>query len=238
MILTHRRVINSNNRLKIVSTNSTLIIGAGTLNGAVGITTQTVSAAQSTVSNVFNAIVGSDGQQVFREMTNDPNIFSIHVADDSDFGNFSKGFAVYQTMDFGMYTTKACAGILADDDAQIVVTRQTGQVQAHNLSVGEYVLIRGSNTVPNIDGIHKVTKVDAVDVNKFYIDQYIEQEGTAGNIYPLRNVRFGNYLALQSALTEKVNNVKNFLLNLITSDPLSGSYLSLADSSDSIISLP
>ena len=126
---------NSNNRLRITSTNSSLIIGAGTLNGPVGITAQTISAAQSTVSNVFNAIVGSDGQQVFREMDNDPNIFSIHVADDSEFGNFSKGFAVYQTMDFGMYTTKACAGVLADDDAQIVVTRQTGQVQAHNLSV-------------------------------------------------------------------------------------------------------
>jgi hypothetical protein len=109
-----------------------------------------------------------------------------------------------------MYTTKACAGVLADDDAQIVVTRQTGQVQAHNLSVGEYVLIRGSNTVPNIDGIHKVTSVDPTDINKFYIDQYIEQEGNAGNIYPLRNVRFANYFALQSALTEEVNGVNRY----------------------------
>jgi len=201
---------NNNNRLKITSTNATLIVGSGTANGDVGITAQTYSAVQSTVSNLFNAIVGSDGNQVFREMANDPNIFSIHVADDSDFGNFSKGFAVYQTMDFGMYTTKACAGIQSDDEALIAVTRQNGDVQAHNLTVGDYVLIRGSNTVPSIDGIHKVTRVDGTDNNKFFIDKYIEQEGNVGNIYPFRNVRFSSEQALLSALTEQINGVYKY----------------------------
>ena len=69
---------NSNNRLKLLSNNATLVIGAGTSNATVGLSAQTYTAATSVVSNVFNAIV--NGVEVFKEMTNDPNIFSIWVA--------------------------------------------------------------------------------------------------------------------------------------------------------------
>jgi hypothetical protein len=198
---------NSNNKLQLTSTNSTLIIGTGTANSTVGLIAQTYSATQSTISNVFDALVDANGNPSFIKMENDPNIFSIWVADNSEQGNFNQGFAVYQTMDFGMYITKACAGIEAGDDAQIIVSRQVGETQAHNLQVGEYVLIRGSTTVPNIDGIHQVTSIDANNPRKFFIDEFIEQEGGIGNIYPLRNVRFPDYQSLQNATTASLNGV-------------------------------
>ena len=159
---------------------------------------------------MFNAIVGSDGNQVFREMNNDPNIFSIWVADNSEQGNFNQGYAVYQTMDFGMYITKACAGINPGDDAEITIARQTGDTQAHNLIEGDYILIRGSTTVPSIDGIHRVTGVDTSNITKFYIDEYIDQEGGTGNIYPLRNVRFSNKTALEQSINQQQNGVYRY----------------------------
>ena len=92
---------NSQNKIHISSTNSTLVIGAGTANSTIGLVAQTYSATEGPVSNVFNAIVGSDGNQIFVEMNNDPNLFSIWVADNSEFGNYNLGHEIYQTMDFG-----------------------------------------------------------------------------------------------------------------------------------------
>lgn len=201
---------NSNNKLQITSTNSTLIVGTGTANSTVGLTAQTYSATQTTISNVFDALVDANGNPSFIKMENDPNIFSIWVADNSEQGNFNQGYAVYQTMDFGMYITKACAGQVEGDDAQIIVARQSGDTQAHNLQVGDYVLIRGSTTVPNIDGIHQVTDIDPNNPSKFFIDEYIEQEGGIGNIYPIRNVRFSDYQALQNSASASTNGVYTY----------------------------
>ncbi|MAI03253.1 MAG: hypothetical protein CMQ75_01825 [Gammaproteobacteria bacterium] len=197
---------NASNKLRLTSTNSTLVIGAGTGNTTVGLTAQTISATQSTTSAVFNALVDNNGNPVFQEDANDPNIFSIWVADDSEFGNYNLGYQIYQTMDFGMYTFDICAGPEAADEAEIKVNRQTGDVQAHNLAVGDFILIRGSNSVPNIDGVHKVTKISN-QVNKFFIDAFIEQNGNTGNVYPLRKMRFSTYTALEADRQVKVNNV-------------------------------
>jgi hypothetical protein len=191
------RAANSNNRVKITSTNPTLIIGAGTANSDVGLTAQTYSATQTTVSNVFEAIV--DGNTIFRKMDNDPNIFSIWVAKwradelTSSQINSDVGFAMYQTMDLGWYITRACAGIDAADDAQLTIATPSGTPDAHSLQVGDFVLIRGSNTEPSIDGIHRVSGVDANNDDKFFIDIYINKEGNVGNVYPIRNVRFSTY---------------------------------------------
>ena len=198
---------NNNNRLQLTSTGSTMIIGAGTANSTVGLIAETVSATQTQVSNVFNAFVGSDGNQVFQEMENDPNSFSIWVADNTEPGAVTNsGYNVYQTMDFGMYINKACAGINDSDDALINVTVADSNVQAHNLIVGDYVFIRGSNTVPSIDGIHQVTQVAPNNIT-FYIDEFIEEEGSAGNIYPLRNIRFANFTTLNNNYNAQVNGV-------------------------------
>lgn len=199
---------NSNNKLKLISTNSTLVIGAGTANTTVGLTAQTYTATATAISNVFNAIVGSDGNQVFRQMDYDPNLFSIWVADNSNSDEEYDGYAVYQTMDFGMYIGRACAGITAADDAQISVAMPTGVTQAHNLTTNDYVLIRGSTTVPNIDGIHRVTGVK--DITTFYIDVYLEKEGGTGNIYPLRNVRFASSTNLFANYNSTVNGIRKY----------------------------
>ena len=189
---------NQQNKLYITSINSILTIGAGTANATIGLTAQTFSATQSGISNVFNAIAGSDGNPMFRDVTNDPNVFNIWVADDSEFGSFNKGYEVYQTMDFGMYTDDICSGIESADEAQIDIVRQSGDIQAHNFVVGDYVLIRGSDSVPSIDGIHQVTKVDTNNQARFYIDEFIETNGSVGNIYPLRKMRFGTYAELEA----------------------------------------
>ena len=50
--------------------------------------------------------------------------------------------------------------------------------QAHNLEVGDYVMIVNSTSTPSCDGIHKVTKLgDAGQPQTFYIDFYIEECG-------------------------------------------------------------
>jgi len=198
---------NSNNRLKLTSTNSTLIIGSGTANTTLGLTAQTLSATQTTTSNIFNAFVGSDGNQVFQQMTNDPHIFSIWLADNVGDNDSNSGYAVYQTMDFGMSITKACAGINDADDALISVKLSDGNIQAHNLAADDYVFITGSNTVPSIDGIHRVTAVSSSNILTFYIDEYIQEEGTVGNIYPLRNVRFADFNTLDNNTNSTVNGV-------------------------------
>lgn len=198
----------SNNKLKLISTNSTLVIGAGTANTTIGLIAQTYTATATAISNVFNAIVGSDGNQVFRQMDYDPNLFSIWVADNSNTSEEYNGYAVYQGMDFGMFIMDACAGVTAADDAEITVGMPDGVVQAHNLTTNDYILIRGSTTVPNIDGIHKVTGIK--DTKTFYIDVYLKEEGGAGNIYPLRNVRFANHVDLLANYNTKVNNIYKY----------------------------
>ena len=198
---------NNNNRLQLTSTGSIMEIGAGTANSTVGLIAETISATQTQVSNVFNAFVGSDGNQVFQEMENDPNSFSIWVADNTEPGAVTNsGYNVYQTMDFGMHIKKACAGNNDADDALINVAVADSNVQAHNLIVGDYVFIRGSNTVPSIDGIHQVTQVAPNNIT-FYIDEFIKEEGSAGNIYPLRNIRFANFTTLNNNYNTQVNGV-------------------------------
>jgi len=198
--------VNQSNKVKLTSTNSTLVIGSGTANSTIGLIAQTYSATQSQVSAVFNALVDANGVPVFKEQSNDPNIFNIWVADDSEFGNYNLGYQVYQTMDFGMYTYDICAGVVSADEAQIKVRRQTGDTQAHNLSIGDYILVRGSDSVPNIDGIHRVTRIDN-DPAIFYIDEFIETNGHVGNIYPLRKMRFKSYADLEANRQDKVNDI-------------------------------
>ena len=117
-------------------------------------------------------------------------------------------------MDLGMYIKNSCAGIISADEAQVTVARSpSSATQAHSLVLGDYVFIRGSTTVPSIDGIHQVTRVDASNNAIFYIDEYIEQEGKGGNIYPLRKVRFNSYSELDSNKNLQINGVYKYNFN-------------------------
>ena len=190
---------NSNNRLKIVSTNEEMTIGSnGTANVTLGITPQTYFATTSTISNEFQTVrydILGNAVTVFEKVENDPFLFSIWTADNSEKSNINAGYNVYQAMNFGMHITRACAGVEEADEALIEIdmadyTRDYPVF--HNLNVGDYVYIAGSNTVPSIDGVKKVTRIDSDKPYAFYIDEYIDEEGSAGNVYPMRSVRFSS----------------------------------------------
>ena len=64
----------------------------------------------------------------------------------------------------------------------------------HNLSVGDYVMLVNTTTVPNIDGIHRVTRVgDISEPKSFYIDRFIEECGNAPQVFTLRSARFTSH---------------------------------------------
>ena len=86
-------------------------------------------------------------------------------------------------MDFGIYTYDICGGIESADEADKNLS--IGEVQAHNLIVGDYVLNEVVTVTPNIDGIHKVVRVSPDRSDKFYIDEFIEPNGNTGNIHPI-----------------------------------------------------
>ena len=159
-------------------------------------------------------------------MENDPNVFSIWVADSKENSSgSSSGYSVYQTMDFGMYITKACAGIVDSDDAQVTIKIADSTAQAHGLAIGDYVYISGSNTVPSIDGVHQVTAEDSASNLIFYIDEYIQEEGNLGNVYPLRNVRFASFSSLDANYNTTVDGV--FKYNFAGLRPVSYTHLTL-----------
>lgn len=197
-------------RLRLTSTNPEFIIGAGTENETVGLIEKTYEATQTIVSNEFNGTLGSDGNDIFQQVANDPHVFNIWVADDSEDVMSGIGYSVYQTMDFGFSVGAAYPGDTLADDAVISVARPSGYTQAHTFSVGDYVLIRGSNTSPSIDGIRRVTKVDGNDGSIFEIDTFITSEGDVGNIYPLRNVRFASYSNLVNEYNTKINGIYTY----------------------------
>ena len=181
--------------VNIISTNPTLVLAGqndpfllqagisefGTIN-------------QVTDDTIDNSIVPAEWIDISHE---DPALFNVWVANDSDSTvesiNTIKtkffGWNVYQVQNNGLFPTTAaecpiCAGATTADgnDAQITTN------VSHNLVVGDYIMLLNTTTVPNIDGIHKVTKVEGTDV--FYIDEYIDQCGSASSIMLLRSARF------------------------------------------------
>ena len=69
---------------------------------------------------------------------------------------------------------------------------------AHGLRVGDYVQLLNTTTTPNIDGIHKVTKI-GTNEKVFYIDEYIEKCGNAVAVQPV-TTRFADYSQKQLAV--------------------------------------
>ena len=70
-----------------------------------------------------------------------------------------------------------------------------------NIIAGDYIMIVNSTTVPNIDGIHKVSSVHPTETNSFYIDTFIETSGNAPGIFVLRSSRFNTIADMNESLT-------------------------------------
>ena len=190
------------NRIKITSTGTSLTLGDTTFNSIAGITTGTIDAVEGTVQNVFdpNQFGGAPV-----DPSEDPATFNILVTDDSDFeissveGINTKFFGynilqVTQNSDplFSQSTDGShcgiCAGTATSDGNDAEVTTNVD----HGLQVGDFVLLLNTTTTPNIDGIHKVTKLGTGSNagRIFYIDEFIKECGNAVSIMPLVNTRF------------------------------------------------
>ena len=101
-----------------------------------------------------------------------------------------------------------CAGTATSDgnDAEVSIADSTNLPIAHGLEIGDYVMLVNTNTKPEIDGIHRVTKLgDLNNPSKFYIDRFIETCGSAQEVYVLRNCRFEHKEALDTTVGSGAN---------------------------------
>jgi hypothetical protein len=217
-------VSDAGNFLNITSTNPTLTLPASSTDSFLvqaGIT-KTGVISQITNDTLENTFVSSEWTNISHT---DPALFNIWVANDSDYevkdinGITTKhfGWNVLQVQNKGLYTADLqnnavdeftrdepcgiCAGAATADgnDAQITVHVN------HGLKIGDYVMVLNTTTTPNIDGIHKVTKIK--DSTTFYIDQYIDKCGSSSSIMTLRPTRFTSIEDRNAALQSDSWNV-------------------------------
>ena len=199
-------VSNAGNVLNITSANSTLTLA----DSGDAFLTQ----AGITSSGVISLISDSSQSNTFipAEWTNvshtDPALFNVWVSNDSDYQLTSIGgvkakhfdWNVFQVQNNGLYTADLvnnptdpltkdepcgiCSGSMTADgnDAQVTVNKN------HGLAIGDYVMLLNTTTTPNIDGIHKVTKIGSS--TEFYVDRYIDKCGSASSVMLLRPTRF------------------------------------------------
>ena len=150
----------------------------------------------TSIQNIFNE---NEWQRL--DDSDDPALFNIWVVNDSDYGVEGLGslktkfysWNVFQVQNHTLFTKGQddepcgiCAGTATSDgnDAQITTN------SAHGLVAGDYVMLTNTTTQPNIDGIHKVTQVDAADNKVFFIDKFIDVCGNASSVMVLRPQRF------------------------------------------------
>lgn len=192
--------------LILTSNENYLEIGTDSVLDALGIqptatlgTGEEVAITSSQSEEIVNEFIESEWLDISHT---DESLVSIWVTDDSEFQynildsrqvRFN-GWNVYKFMNFGYYSDDSdscsiCAGTATADgnDAQITLNAP------HSLQVGDYVMIHNSTTIPSVDGIHTVTRVDSVDSKVFYIDMYIEECGISPSIHVMRNMRFAEY---------------------------------------------
>ena len=179
---------NVNNNVIITSSNSTLIIGAGTANSAIGISSGTFN-AEELVQNTFNA---SDWTQV----TDPATSLKIWLLDNEGTRSLSTsrkvGYNLYQVFDFDFEIDECCAGNRTGDNALV------STINEHNLQEGDYVILINTTCTPSLDGIHQVSGVE--NPNYFYVDQFIEEKGYGGKMLVLRPTRFNNNTELNNTL--------------------------------------
>ena len=195
--------------VNIISTNDTLVLAGqdDSFLSQAGIS-EFGTVNKVTDDTISNSIVAAEWIDISHK---DPALFNVWVANDSDYSvesiNTIKtkffGWNVFQVQNNGLYPTDAaecpiCAGAATADgnDAQITTNI------SHNLAVGDYIMLLNTTTVPNIDGIHRVTKVEGTD--RFYIDEYIDKCGNASSIMLLRSTRFDT-IADRTAALETTN---------------------------------
>ena len=211
------------NAIKFESTNASLNLGDTDFNSQTGLQTGIIYAAEGDIDNNWD----TEHYAYFDPIVDDPALYNILIADDSDFEIESFGDVVTkfwgwnvlqvtqrriwkypgQWEDSNLYslpsatknaatvaaggtatTCGICAGLSSKDGNDAEITTNL----PHQFQVGDYVQLLNTDTTPNINGIHKVTKIDPNDAYVFYIDEFIEKCGNAQSIMPLVTTRFKN----------------------------------------------
>jgi hypothetical protein len=200
-----------NNRIKISSTENVLNIGNTDFNTISGLPSGELVSLEEDILNEFDP---AEWQDISDQ---DPALISIWVADDSAYevnevqSVQTKFYSwnVFQAQNSILYTKSTdgtdcgiCAGTATRDGNDAEVTTNID----HKLQVGDYVMLLNTTTVPNIDGIHRVTKLGVGSNGNriFYIDRFIEECGNAVSVIPLRTQRFNTVEELETA-TSTVN---------------------------------
>lgn len=193
--------------LVIDTASSYLEIGSSEFLQEIGLgATETNSQGQSVavISSISDTINNSFIETEWTDISDDDeSLATIWVQDDSGFEydvlaqrqiRFNS-WNVYKFMNFGYFSSDAdgcsiCAGNTTADgnDAQITFNAD------HNLHVGDYVMIHNSTTVPSVDGIHRVTRIDQFNPRVAYIDMYIDECGTCSTIHVMRSIRFAEFV--------------------------------------------
>ena len=174
----------------------------------------------TSIENQFNA---SEWQNIDAQ---DPALYSIWTSTDAGLEYDQLGpsgqktqikynnWNLFQTMNMGWFTTDTdsngmeicsiCAGTATSDgnDAQVTLNSD------HNLRDGDYVMLLNTTTVPNIDGIHRVTRISPTNGTQFYIDRFIEECGKAEQVFVIRPVRFPTISGRDLLISEQWYNLK------------------------------
>lgn len=190
--------LNVNNSVVLNINAENFRINQGTANEFIGFQVGEIS-SNTIIDNTFKE---NEWQKI-----SDPLSFSVWVQNNrakfiSDNITQSSGYNVYQVFDFEYEIEEICAGEFEGDDALVKF------FIPHDYSVGDHVVITGSKSIPNVDGIHRITKV--VDDFAIMIEEYIEQKGEGGKVFSLLPTRFPT----TDDLVETKNNPKYFKNNL------------------------
>jgi len=186
---------NVDNQLVINSVNDSLSIGAGSANSYLGLS-ETILSASTVIEG--ETVAGGNVFDVNDWISiTDPAQFSVWLVDNLGTTNISSdalpGYNVYQVFDFKQGIVEICAGNLLSDAAMVSTSAD------HNVEIGDYVMILGSTSTPNVDGIHRVIGVE--NETHFYIDVFIEEKGYGGKILPVKPTRFSSTRELNQTLT-------------------------------------
>lgn len=205
-----------------------LDMGDTAFNGLAGLPTGLV-AISSSGPNVF------DPTQWTTVSNTDPALFGIWALNDSGlttnaydlitakYNNWnllvSQRLNSHATIDAGDESTDG-------NDAKVSLFSGSDLGDASKLRIGDIVMLVNTTTTPNIQGLHRITSIDANTQNTFFIDRFIEESGRAEQVFVFRNARFTDLNDMNKALTSSFYNFelgqKLFVTEL---DGVSGNYV-------------
>jgi len=144
---------------------------------------------------VWEATTSSDSNGL-----NEPNVLQFVQIEEPELPTFwlaknANGTAdLLKAQDDTYAIIEICAGLTSQDQALVKCDK------AHNLAVGDFVMIVNSSTTPSVNGVHRVSNIQSDEW--FLIDAYISTKGFTGKFFPLRTMMFADVDAMDAAITD------------------------------------